>query len=481
MRAALVILIGKQFFKKTFFNKGLFVLLTLFLVVLTYVTINGWRTFEAHHHVVEHHQGKERQSWENNPDKHPHRMAHFGSFVFRLQHPLSIFDSGIESYTGNAIFLEAHKQHTANFSQASLSTGLMRFGDLSIALLLQLILPLIIFFIGYASMTFEKENGTLKVIYMQGISIKEVLLGKVLGLFLIATLFFVPALIALWSISLIDMYAVNSKIAIRTFLIAINYVVFFLILCCITVIVSGKSTNSNKALLTLLGSWLLFFIIIPKTAQVLGNAVYPNVSIIEFKAAIENDILKQGDSHDPNDPRFNKLRDSVLNANNVSDTKDLPFNYGGFLMSKGEAQTAKTYSDHHKKLIKTYKKQNSITNGLVLINPYLAIKNLSISLSGTDFNTYENFLIQTEKYRYMQSQYMNDLQMKFISNKAKSSGGKVHVVKKDYWKAIPKFSYEFVSLSKTLRNQILALLSLNIWLVVMLLILIKFSNRFKII
>ncbi len=481
MRINLVILICKQFFKKTFFSKGLFVLLTLFLIVLTYITVNGWYTFEEHHHVVEHHQGKERQSWEANPDKHPHRMAHFGSFVFRIQHPLSIFDSGIESYTGNAIFLEAHKQHTANFSEASLSTGLMRFGDLNIAILLQLVLPLIIFFIGYASITSEKENGTLKVIYIQGTSIKEVLFGKTLGLFLIAALFFIPALIALWSISFIETHTVNSALVLRALLISISYVLFFFILCCITVIISGKSENSNKSLLTLLGGWLLFFIIIPKTAQVVGNSIYPNVSKIEFKANIENEVLKQGDSHDPNDPQFNKLRDSILKANNVSDTKDLPFNYGGFLMSKGEAQTAKIYANQHNKLIKTYQKQNSITNSLVLFNPYLAIKNISMGLSGTDFNTYTNFLVQTEKYRYMQSQYMNDLQMKYISNEAKSSEGKVHIVKSDYWKSIPKFNYEFVSLSKTLKHQILALLSFSIWLAIMLIIMTKFSNHFKII
>jgi len=481
MRIDTIILIGKQFFKKTFFNKGLFVLLTLFLIVLSYVTIIGWNAFNENAHVVEHHQGKERKSWEDNPDKHPHRMAHFGSFVFRLQHPLRIFDSGIESYTGNAIFLEAHKQHTANFSEASLSTGLIRFGDLNIAMLLQLILPLIIFFIGYAAITSEKENGTLKIIYIQGTSIKEILFGKVLGLFLIASLFFIPSLMSLWSISFLETHTINSTIILRSVLISVCYILFFFILCCITVIVSAKSKNSNNALLTLLGSWLLFFIIIPKTAQVLGNSMYPNVSKIEFSATIENKVLEYGDSHDPNDPHFNKLKDSVLQANNVNDIKDLPFNYSGFLMYKGEAQTAKIYNAEHKKLIKTYRKQNSITNSLVLINPYLAIKNLSMSLSGTDFNTYTHFLTQTEKYRYMQSQYMNDLQMKFISNKAKSSEGKVHVVKKEYWKSIPKFSYEFIPLLKTLYSQCLALISLSIWLVIVLFVMTKFSNRFKII
>ncbi len=482
MKKQVVILIAKQFFKKAFISKGLLALLTIFLVILVYITVDGWNAFEANHHTIEHHQGKARKSWEDNPDKHPHRMAHFGTFAFRIQHPLRIFDSGIESYTGNSIFLEAHRQNTANFSEASLSTGLVRFGDLNIAMLLQLILPLIIFFVGYAAITSEKESGTLKIYYTQGVTMKEVLFGKSLGLFLIAALFFIPALIALWSISFVNDFIVeNSAILTRIVLITMCYILFYGILSCITVLISGKSTNSNKSLLSLLGGWLLFFIIIPKTSQVIGNSMYPNPSKIEFRATVEEEVSKKGDSHDPNDPHFNKLRDSILKVHNVKDVKDLPFNYSGFLMSKGEEQTALIYNQEQNKLIQSYKDQNSITNSLVIFNPYLAIKNLSMSLSGTDFTTYVGFLNQTEKYRYKQSQFMNELQMKFISNKATSSEGKVHVIGKEYWKSAPKFEYKFLSVSKTIQNQILALVSLFVWLIVSFVIMIKFSNRFKII
>ena len=481
MEKQIVILIAKQSFKKAFSNKGLLMLCFIFLATLTYITINSWRAFEKHHHAVEHHQEKSRQSWEDNPDKHPHRMAHFGSFAFRLQHPLSVFDSGIESYTGNSIFLEAHKQHTANFSEASLSTGLVRFGDLNIAMMLQLILPLIIFFIGYSSITFERENGTLKIIHIQGAKIKEILLGKSLGLFLVSSLFFIPALLSLWSLSFINNETANSAIVIRSLLITMSYLLFYIMLCCITIILSAWSKNSNKALISLLGIWLLFFIIIPKTAQVVGNAMHPNLSKIEFKAAVEAEVTKKGDSHNPNDPYFNSVRDSILKANNVTDIKDLPFNYSGFLMSKGEKQSAIIYKNQYQKLIETYRKQNSITNGLVWLNPYLAIKNLSMSLSGTDFDTYVNFLSQTESYRYKQSQYMNDLQMKFISNNAKSSEGKIHVVNKAHWKSLPVFNYKYLPINKTLANQLFAIITLFIWVVLAFIIISKLSSRFKII
>ncbi len=481
MSRNIVVLVGTQFFKKTFSTKGFLILLGVFIMVLCYVSINSWNAYKTRHHAIKEHQVKARESWENNPDKHPHRMAHFGTFVFRQQHPLSIFDSGIESYTGNAIFLEAHRQNTANFSEASLQTGLVRFGDFSIALLLQLILPLIIFFIGYAAISEEKEKSILKISYLQGAEMKEILLGKTVGLFLISSLFFIPSFLALWGISYLENQTTYNEIIIRTLCITVSYLLFFMILCGITVVVSAQSKNSSKALLSLLGIWLLFFIIIPKMAQTVGNYWYPNLSKIEFKAAVEAEVSKKGDSHDSNDPYFKQLRDSVLKVHKVKDVKELPFNYGGFIMSKGEAQTAEIYKKQYEKLIESYRNQNSITQNLVVFNPFLAVKKISMSLAGTDFDTYVNFLDQTEQYRYKQSQQMNALQMKFISNKAKGSEGKTHVVDKTYWKSFPDFTYQYIPIFQILSKNLLSVISLLFWMLVIILVITRFSNRFKII
>jgi len=148
---------------------------------------------------------------------------------------------------------------------------------------------------------------------------------------------------------------------------------------------------------------------------------------------------------------------------------------------QGEEQTSKIYKDEYQKLIKTYRRQNGVTNLLIWLNPYLALKKGSMRLSGTDFDTYINFLKQTEDFRYYQSQHLNELQMKFISNTAESSEGKVHVVKKEHWQAFPKFQYEYELVSATLNKHLIPIGVLILWLLATLLIMAKFSNQFKII
>ncbi len=473
-------LIARQFCKETFSNKGFFVLYFVYLTLLLLASVGAWKSYTVKQDAILHYQDSARQSWDNNPDKHPHRMAHFGTFVFRKKHPLSIFDGGLEHFTGNAVFLEAHKQNTINFSEASLATGLVRFGDLHHAMLLQLILPLIIFFIGYATVSSEKENGILKIIYAQGVPMRKVVMGKFLGLCFISALFFLPSLLSLLSISWLGQVEQHSAVGLRSLLLSVNYVFFFIILSGVTVLVSAYNKHSSKSLLILLGAWLLLGIVVPKTAQVVGNLMYPNLSKIEFKEAVEEQVAKTGDSHNPDDPYFNHLKDSVLRANNVTDVAELPFNYGGFVMSKGEEQTSKIYKEQHKKLIQSYHNQNTIANSLSIINPFLAIKHISMGLSATDFHTYTHFMSQTESYRYKQSQYLNDLQMKYISNRAKSSEGKVHVVDSSYWTSYPKFEYSYVSIIDTLKHYFLDFIALLLWLILVVVALTKLSNRIKI-
>ena len=68
------------------------------------------------------------RQFDAQPDRHPHRMVHYGQFVFRPIPALAFFDSGVDGFTGNTVFLEGHRQNSANFSEARQSSLLLRFG-----------------------------------------------------------------------------------------------------------------------------------------------------------------------------------------------------------------------------------------------------------------------------------------------------------------------------------------------------------------
>jgi len=464
MQKANILLFAKHFLKNAFKSKVIYIMLAIFMLLTAYAAVSGISNYSEQNTIRQTHQQKARQSWEANPDKHPHRMAHFGTFAFRIKQPLSVFDYGIESFTGNAVFLEAHRQNSVNFSDAGFSTGILRFGEMSMAMLLQLVLPLIIFFLGFSTVAAERENGILKILLSQGAQWKALLLGKSLGLFIVALLFFLPIVLT------ITLFLIFSNVGIsitdtwlRALMLFSGYTLFLWILSALSILVSTTVNSSKNALLTLLAIWLIMVVLIPKTTQAIGNSLYPTPSKLSFQVAIEKEVLKKGDSHNPDDPYFNKLRDSVLAVHKVDDVTKLPFNYGGFVMREGEKTSAQLYKKHQDSLIVIYEKQNNISGYTALVNPFVAIKNISMAFTGTNFKSYVDFQNQAEAYRYQLAQEMNELQMKYIGAKVKSSEGKVNIVAHEHWKEFPDFKHYMPSFTSSLKDGFIGIFSLLMW------------------
>jgi ABC-2 type transport system permease protein len=475
-------LIARHFIRTVWKGKVIVPIYGVWLALVLYAVATGYTTYTKQNQLRKNYQAMARQSWEANPDKHPHRMAHFGSFAFRIKHPLSMFDNGMESYTGNAVYLEAHKQNTANYSEASFSTGLLRFGEISLAMLLQTILPLILFFVGFNSVAQQRENSTLKILLSQGAGFKQLIWGNSIGLFVVGLAFLLPVLV-----TTVAMIAVqyntgsNAGLLLRLTVISLGAIVFLWIVSVLAIGVSAISSTGRSALLSLLGIWLMLAIVLPKTLQAMGSYLYPAPGKIQFQAAVEADILQQGDSHDPDDVHFKKLKDSVLLANKVDSIQQLPFNYSGFVMHEGERMSAEVYDMHLQRLHNIYDKQNSISYNAAFINPFISFKNIAMAFSGTDFTAYRHFQQQAEAYRYNLAQTMNGLQMKYISNKKLSSTDKPYSIDKTHWTSFPDFKYQYQPVNTVIKQQWMALAALAAWLMMSVFLINYIAGKAKVI
>lgn len=480
MRKNVLILLAKQVVSNAYRNKAVLLLTALLLLLLLYAAISGVAAYQTQTATRLQFQKEIRVAWEQMPDKNPHRMAHYGYIAFRAKHPLSFFDFGTESYTGNAVFLEAHRQNSVNFSEAGFSTGLLRFGEISMAMILQVLVPLFIFFIGFATVATDRENGTLKILLSQGASWKEIIWGKSIGLLCITLVVLLPSIATLFigwlliqtsSLSADDVWSMLSII--------LSYFIYFVIISTTAVIVSALSKTAKVALVALIGLWLLFTIILPRTTQALGTWLHPSPSKIEFEIAIEKDLIKRGDSHDPNDPYYKTLKDSVLKAYKADSIQQLPFNYSGFQMKEGEKISSEIYRQHLADLLKLYEQQNGVAKAAAFINPFAAIRNFSMALCRTDFHSYVNFQLQAEDYRYRLAQHMNDLQIKLISNKKLSETDKPYSISREYWKAFPDFTYQAVSQKQVVKSEWLSIAAFIFWLLLFAVIIHLLSKKIK--
>lgn len=479
MRKSVLSLLARQVVNGVLGNKAIVVLMSLLVFLMVYATITGVIAYQKQTESRIKFQKEVRKHWEDMPDKHPHRMAHYGYIAFRAKHPLSIFDFGTESYTGNAVFLEAHKQNSVNFSEAGFSTGLLRFGEMHLAVVLQVLVPLVLFFIGFGLVATDRENGTLKLLLSQGAKWTEIITGRSLGLMMVALFFLVSAFLLLFAGIFFSNAGFSVDEWLRLLLLLLTYVLYFAIICTTAVLASAISKKAKGALVGLIGVWLLFAIILPRTTQAIGTYVHPSPSMIAFETAIEKDILKLGDSHNPDDPYYKALKDSVLKANNASSVEQLPFNYSGFQMREGERLSSEVYHVHQEQLLQIYQKQNNIARLSAFLNPFAAVKYVSMALSGTDFQTYIRFLEQTEDYRYKLAQHMNELQIKLISNKKLAPTDKPYSISRDHWKAFPDFQYQGLSSTQAVSGEVMSFAALLFWAVILAVLVSILSKQLK--
>ena len=154
--------------------------LFLFLALVTGVLTSLRQEAEAE--LRNHHQGEAEEAFLSQPNRHPHRMIHYGHYVFRSPPPLAAFDPGIDSVTGTAVFLEGHRQNSASFAAAGASAQFGGLAWLTPASIYQLLGPLLLIILGHGALAREREGRTLQALSALGVSGGRLVLGKAVAL-----------------------------------------------------------------------------------------------------------------------------------------------------------------------------------------------------------------------------------------------------------------------------------------------------------
>lgn len=400
----------------------------------------------------------ERKVWDNQGEKNPHSAAHYGTYAFKPKYPLALIDQGVDKYTGTSIFLEAHNRNEAQFDSASDQTGLARFGDLTPDFILLFIIPLLIILIAYNSLTKEKEMGTITLLNSQGAVGFKLVLGKWLAIFLpllvLLLILFVTSGIILSNLSGFGVFNWPSL-----FSMFLTYVVYYAVFINLVLIISALVKKSGISLVLSLSIWILTCLILPKIASNIAEYKYPYPTKQEFAANISKDKKAGLDGHNPWSKASKALEKQVLKEYGVDSLSQLPFNYDGYRMQKGEEHEAKVYFKHYKYLKTQYSNQSKVYRYLASISPFLPTRFLSMAIANTDYTTHWDFADAAENYRIGTQKFLND-------HFAKESkyGDWSYKANADVWKQLPKFNYEPPQLSQTLKNNTSNMLIMIGWL-----------------
>lgn len=432
--------------------------LTLLLLLAAVATFTSWDNRRATAEARARHQAQVDHEFEAQPDRHPHRMVHYGHFVFRPLNPLAAFDSGVDPYTGHTLFLEGHRQNSANFGDVRQSSLLLRFGQLTPAFVLQVLAPLLLIFIGHASVTREQERGTLRMLLAQGVRPRQILAGKLLALGAIAALVLLPAFAALGWMST---EAPDSGVLAAA--LGAGYAMWMLIWIIGIVAASAFFRRGRDALIALLAAWAIGVILVPRLAPEIVASVHALPTRLETDIAVARDLAALGNGHNPNDPYFANFKKKILASYGVSRIEDLPVNYKGLVGMEGERLTSELFARYASDAFAHQQAQLRQVDSFALLSPAIALRRLSMSLSGTDLLNHQRFAEAGEHHRYQLVQTLNRMQAEKLSF-AGDRSSRDNRIDRQHWHGVADFHYETVPTSQALRQAVPAAIVLLAWL-----------------
>jgi ABC-2 type transport system permease protein len=349
------------------------------------------------------HQAKAETAFLSKPDRHPHRMVHYGHYVFRTPAPLALFDPGLDSVTGQSIFLEGHRQNTAMFAASDASADLGGLSWLSPAMVYQLFAPLLVILLGHGLVAREREAATLATLLAQGTSGRVLLAGKALALFSFVVVLLIP--LALGA----GFAVLNGEQLLAAGALMIAYLLYLVIWGALALLASAFISNRAAVLATLATLWIALTLVLPAVAVSSAANAAPMAGKLEDDLAMLTELRKLGDGHNANDPAFAQLRADLLAKHGVQRVEDLPVNLRGVVAQASEQKLTDTLNRYAQARMAAETQQALALSVHGWLTPLLAVADASRAVSGTDLAHYHRFLREAEDLRYAFVQRLNQI------------------------------------------------------------------------
>jgi len=400
----------------------------------------------------------ERESWLNQGEKNSHSAGHYGVYVFKPLAPLAVFDRGIEPFVGTTVFLEAHRQNQAAFLPAQDTTAMRRFGELTAATGLQLLVPLLVVLLTFGALAGERERGTLRQVLSLGVRPRDLVLGKALGLAAALGALLLPVALC-GAVALAQSPGGDAGGSwIRLAWLGGAYALYLAAILGVCLAVSAVASTARAALAVLLVGWAANAVLAPRLGADLAQRLLPTPKLAEFESAMNKAVQEGLDGHNPRNQRLQEFARQTLQKHGKTRLEELPFNFNGLVMLESERMAGEVFDHHFGRLWDRLESQDRLVTWAGLVAPLLGLRAASMALAGTDFTHHRHFSVAAEQHRRNYVRVLNEEMMN-----TPVSAGHGGVVGREVWEKLPAFRYDPPPSAHALRAAAPGLVVLFLW------------------
>lgn len=437
-------------------------LLGLTAMLLLIALLTGWTTQSERQRQAQQLQRDDQATFVKQGNKPTHSAAHFGRMAYKPVPALAAFDPGSSPYLGQVIWLEAHRQGPAMFRPAEDALELRRLSDLSVAGILTLLLPLVIFLLSHGSIVGERERDTWRHLLSSGAAYDQLFFGKLTA---VAAIGISVALTAVASSVVMAVASSPGGLIIDAFvrgagLISL-YSLYALMLCSIALAVSARARSSVSALLILLSVWALSAVIAPRAAADVADRIYPTPDSATFWKQTADSIRSSKPKRDSEAYRAierDVLSQALGRTVTAEEASTLSLNRQGLSLEIGEIVGAKAFDATYEQLYETYEAQRRVRRWFALLAPTISLQHVSGALAGTDVEAHRDFTRAAEQQRRLIIRLMNeDLMLRG------APAGDAYLSSRELWERIPNFEYQPPAAADAIRHVIWDIVVLLLW------------------
>lgn len=432
----------------------------IILLLLLIAMLLGWQQMQRI--AVEHTAARNvtYEQWLTQGDKNPHRAAHFGQYAFKPISPLAFVDPGIDPFVGVTVWVEAHKQNEFSFRPARDATSLQRFGELTMAFALQILLPLVIVLLAFAAFTGERERGTLRQLLSIGVRPTHLLVGKGMAIMAAIGVLLIPVLLlGFITLGFTDDDQIGmTNLYQRGAWLVVGYAIYLIGFTALALGTSAVLSSSRKALIVLLVFWVVNGFIAPRVMTDLARLASPTPTKVEFQKGLA-EARKAAFGNDVSHPAFAAFQDKIFKQYQVTRVEDLPVSFRGLSLREDDRHGYRIFDQHYGALWNSYAQQERIRASIGVLFPLAALRPFSMGMAGTDSFHHNQFATKAEQYRRDIQNIMSDDLIRNHKN-----GDKDYVSNRALWEKVPALEHRMANASSAVSQQSVNLGILLVWM-----------------
>jgi ABC-2 type transport system permease protein len=380
----------------------------------------------------------ERERWLNQGEKDPHSAAHYSLYAFKPSPALAVLDPGVESYVGQAVWLEAHVQNDLLYRPKGEASPLQRAGGGGPAALLILLAPLVAFLLCYFVVARERDRGTLALALGCAKAPRTLMYSRAAVLWLLMTGLLVMPVALGAGASAATRGVFDADVALRLAAWAGAMALYAGVLVLGGLAVVMRVRDARVAMLGLFGAWVLFVVVAPRALASAVEVMKPLPSTQSIKAQMEAEAPAYW-GVEVSDARLAAL----LKRYSVSSKEDLPIDERGAQLDEAERHSHDVFDRILGGFYDQVEAQDDLFGRMAWLSPAAAVQSLSAALAGSDFRHHRDFIETAERYRRSMVNRMNgELVVRPLNH-----GGPRYTADASLWAQIPEFVYRPPSLA----------------------------------